>query len=272
MLTRIISAAFGISIVLIAIWIGFPGVAVLAVLAGLIGGYELNRLARPSARISDGTRMISLVAGPVVLASVGVWLATDGRINGGLMPILVAIIFALTVLLRGLATLGKSSDVESWAYWVFAAYTGVALAHAPVLIELERGRELVLFILLTTFSIDTMALFVGLLIGRHRLAPSISPKKSWEGAFAGLLGGVAMAITVDLVLNIHFTLMMAGLLGGILGVTAIFGDLYESWVKRKAGVKDSGTIIPGHGGILDRLDSVIPNLMIVYWVAVWVTL
>ncbi|MQG88515.1 MAG: CDP-archaeol synthase [SAR202 cluster bacterium] len=272
MLTRIISAAFGISIVLIAIWIGFPGVAVLAVLAGFIGGYELNRLARPSARISDGTRMISLVAGPVVLASVGVWLATDGRINGGLMPILVAIIFALTVLLRGLATLGKSSDVESWAYWVFAAYTGVALAHAPVLIELERGRELVLFILLTTFSIDTMALFVGLLIGRHRLAPSISPKKSWEGAFAGLLGGVAMAITVDLVLNIHFTLMMAGLLGGILGVTAIFGDLYESWVKRKAGVKDSGTIIPGHGGILDRLDSVIPNLMIVYWVAVWVTL
>ncbi len=272
MLTRIISAAFGISIVLIAIWIGFPGVAVLAVLAGFIGGYELNRLARPSARISDGTRMISLVAGPVVLASVGVWLATDGRINGGLMPILVAIIFALTVLLRGLATLRKSSDVESWAYWVFAAYTGVALAHAPVLIELERGRELVLFILLTTFSIDTMALFVGLLIGRHRLAPSISPKKSWEGAFAGLLGGVAMAITVDLVLNIHFTLMMAGLLGGILGVTAIFGDLYESWVKRKAGVKDSGTIIPGHGGILDRLDSVIPNLMIVYWVAVWVTL
>jgi len=272
LLTRIISAAFGISIVLIAIWIGFPGVAVLAVLAGLIGGYELNRLARPSARISDGTRMISLVAGPVVLASVGVWLATDGRINGGLMPILVAIIFALTVLLRGLATLRKSSDVESWAYWVFAAYTGVALAHAPVLIELERGRELVLFILLTTFSIDTMALFVGLLIGRHRLAPSISPKKSWEGAFAGLLGGVAMAITVDLVLNIHFTLMMAGLLGGILGVTAIFGDLYESWVKRKAGVKDSGTIIPGHGGILDRLDSVIPNLMIVYWVAVWVTL
>ena len=80
-----------------------------------------------------------------------------------------------------------------------------------------------------------------------------------------------MTILINFVFATHFSMIVAAILGGLLGVIAVAGDLYESWIKRRAEVKDSGTLIPGHGGILDRLDSVIPNIVVVYWAAVWST-
>ena len=258
--------------VLLAIWSGLPGNAVLAVIAGLIAGYELDRMMRPEGAKFGGVRMISLVAGPVILSALGTWLVSEQRLSGDHFPIALAVIFGLTLLLRGTATLGRSGDAASWVYWVFAFYVGIALAHAPGLVDFEQGRELILLAILTTFAIDSVALFVGVTIGRHRLAPNISPKKSWEGAIGGVVGGVIAAIVIDLAFDTRFSLATAGVLGAVLGVTAVRGDLYESWIKRRADVKDSGTIIPGHGGILDRLDSVIPNIAVVYWAAVWSSL
>jgi phosphatidate cytidylyltransferase len=261
-------------VVLLAIWLGLPGIAILAIAAGVIGGAELDRMMRPEGKRSGSIRIVSLIMAPAALAAVGTWLVSNGRINGEQLPITLAIIFTLALLVRGTATLGRSSserNASDWVYWVFAAYVGLALAHAPVLVELDQGRELILLAILTTFAIDSIALFVGLSIGRRRLAPTISPKKSWEGAIGGVVGGIAAAIAIDAAFDIPFATLTAGILGAVLGVSAVVGDLYESWIKRQAGVKDSGALIPGHGGILDRLDSVIPNLAVVYWAAVWST-
>ena len=269
---RVISAAVGIPVVLLAIWLELPGVAALTIIAGLIGGFELDRMMRPGASRTGSSRIVSLVMGPALLASIAAWMVDDGRLSGDQMPIFLAIVFALAVFVRGTATLGRSSsgrNPNEWVYWVFAAYVGIALAHAPVLVSLDQGRELILLAILTTFAVDSVALFIGVSIGRHRLAPSISPKKSWEGAVGGVLGGVIAAIAIDAAFEIPFSVVTAGILGAVLGVTGVVGDLYESWIKRRADVKDSGTLIPGHGGILDRLDSVIPNLAVVYWAAVW---
>jgi phosphatidate cytidylyltransferase len=269
---RIASASVGIPVVLFAIWLGLPGIAILTIIAGAIGGYELDRMMRPEGSRSGSVRMISLVMGPAVLATAATLMLSEGRFSGDLLPITIAIIFSLTLLLRGTATLGRSSSsrkASDWPYWLFAAYVGLALAHAPTLVEVNHGRELILLAILTTFAIDSAALFVGVSIGRHRLAPKISPKKSWEGAVGGVVGGVIAAIAIDVAFDIPFTTLTAGILGAILGVSGVVGDLYESWIKRRAEVKDSGTLIPGHGGILDRLDSVIPNLAVVYWAAVW---
>ena len=272
---RIISAIVGIPVVLLAIWLGLPGIAILSVIAGAIGGHELDRMMRPDGSTYGSVRMVSLVMGPALLAVVATWMVSEGRITGDHVPITIAIIFTLAMLLRGTVTLRRSSSngkASDWAYWVFAAYVGLSLAHAPVLVELDQGRELILLAIITTFVIDSAALFVGLLIGRRKLALKISPKKSWEGAIGGVLGGIVAAIAIDSALDIPLTTLSAGILGAVLGVSGVVGDLYESWIKRRAGVKDSGALIPGHGGILDRLDSVMPNLAIVYWAVIWSTL
>ena len=267
---RIMSASVGIPLVLLSKWAGFPGVVALATVAGLIAGVEIHLMMSPGSHYSSSVRTVSIVMGPTVLAAMSSWMARNDRISGEQLPVTLVFIFTLALLLRGIASLRRTSSRSSdWVFWVFAAYVGLTLAHAPLLIGLDSGRELIFMAIITTFLVDTSAMLVGAYAGRSRLAPTISPKKSWEGAIAGVVAGVLAAIVIDAALGISFTTFTAAILGGVLAVTAILGDLYESWIKRRAGVKDSGKLIPGHGGILDRLDSVIPCLMVVYWTAVW---
>ncbi len=130
------------------------------------------------------------------------------------------------------------------------------------------GRKILLFALVITWAADTAAYFVGRAIGKHPLAPHISPKKTWEGSIGGMLGSllVAYAFTFWIKIPLHHLFLMAAL-GNIAGQ---MGDLLESACKRSAGVKDSGGLLPGHGGILDRIDALILCIPVIWYYLVLV--
>ena len=118
-----------------------------------------------------------------------------------------------------------------------------------------------------TFTVDTGAYFIGSLIGRHKLAPTISPKKTWEGAVGGLAGGLLAVGVLSPVLDLGLNPWAIVAFGLALGLAAEAGDLLESWMKRGMGIKDSSGLLPGHGGLLDRLDSIAGVAPVVYLVA-----
>ncbi len=145
----------------------------------------------------------------------------------------------------------------------FAAHAYIAFPIALMQGILTLGHEVVLLEMFVLIWLsDTGAFIVGSLLGRHKLFPRLSPKKSWEGFFGGVIFCVGAAIAMHCLLNqsLHFTdsglLIMIGL-GIIVPVFATWGDLVESMIKRAVGVKDSGSILPGHGGMLDRIDSLL---------------
>ena len=138
----------------------------------------------------------------------------------------------------------------------------------PLLWKQEDGPALVVFLMLAVWSGDIAALYIGRAFGRHKLAPRLSPGKTWEGSIASILGSLAAAgllLVVSDRLTAHGSLLLhiaepiwqTLVLAAILNLAAQFGDLLESAVKRGAGVKDSGTMLPGHGGILDRIDALL---------------
>jgi len=142
------------------------------------------------------------------------------------------------------------------------------LTLVPLLWKQEDGPALVLFLMVCVWSGDIAALYVGKAFGKHKLAPRLSPGKTWEGSIASIVGSIATAGLViwigdlltargNLILHITEPIWQTLVLAAILNVAAQLGDLLESAVKRGAGVKDSGTMLPGHGGILDRIDALL---------------
>ncbi len=147
----------------------------------------------------------------------------------------------------------KPYRVQAWGL----VYIGLLGSTLVLTRDVENGREWVFLGLLSTFAVDTGAYAVGRLIGRHKLAPRISPKKTWEGAVGGYVVGVAAVLALNAAFGtgvgtptmLHFALLMP--------IVSQAGDLFESWMKRRMGVKDASGLLPGHGGFLDRLDSIL---------------
>lgn len=132
-----------------------------------------------------------------------------------------------------------------------------------VLKDTSLGPVLLIFALFIVIAVDVGAYFVGRYLGRVRLIPRVSPNKTWEGLIGGLVLAIIVAFIYGYARHLYWANMVElGVLALITGIFAVIGDLYESMQKRQAGVKDSGNILPGHGGILDRLDSVIAALPI----------
>ena len=130
---------------------------------------------------------------------------------------------------------------------------------------LDSGRDWVFLALFITFASDTTAFFAGRAWGKHRLAPRISPRKTWEGAVAGVLGAIIASLALVIFFNLPLSHWQAGLLGLLVSVFGQLGDLAESLFKRNMGVKESGKLLPGHGGALDRIDSVVFASVVAYY-------
>ena len=134
----------------------------------------------------------------------------------------------------------------------------------------EQGPAILLFVLVITWVGDTAAYFVGRAMGKHKLAPVLSPNKSWEGSIASILGAMLVALGFSKWLNVPLPHLLA--MAAVGNVAGQAGDLLESAYKRSAGVKDSGSLLPGHGGVLDRIDALILAIPVVWYYWIWIYL
>jgi phosphatidate cytidylyltransferase len=255
--TRALSALLLIPPLVIALVIGVPAIAAVLALVALLAGLEVFRLLKAAGYPSlslfgtalavtivleaafrpTGDKGILLVAVGTVLAGVGAMARPDPR--DGLVVWFTTVFGALYV---GLI-----------AFVLYVANTGPAIPAGSAFSALSSGQGWIVLLVLGVWSYDTGAYMVGRQIGRHKFMTHISPAKSVEGLVGGL---VATTLVTCLLLAGLGQAWVGGLvLGPLLGLSAQAGDLAESMLKRAAGSKDSGTLIPGHGGILDRIDS-----------------
>ncbi len=258
---RLATAAVGIPALLLVIWLGgAPYVAAAAAILAL-GAYELAHAAGMRHR-DPLTWCAALGAAALALA------AARGQ---GAIILCVTGLLALTLLIEVL----RADVPQGFARWAAAMgaalYPGVLGSHVVLLRQATDGRDWVLLMLLTTFATDTGAYAVGRLVGGPKLAPRISPGKTVAGALGGLASGTLAAAALAALLNLERPVGLTVALGAAVAVAGQLGDLAESLLKRSLGVKDLGRLFPGHGGAMDRLDSVLFTAPVVYWVVQWIS-
>lgn len=247
LLSRVAVAAAGLPIVLGSAYLGGWFLFSVAVLAALGALHELYRLARP-------LRPLVLAGyGGAAAALVGATLGGPVWMLGGfLLSLVLSLLFAAVAETRQSTTVAVATTVLG------AAWVGLGLGHLLLIRDLPaEGQNAVFAVLLTVFVADTFAYVGGRIAGRHKMTPVVSPGKTWEGFAAGVVGGV-LTTWVWLYEESLFTEQWrAFALGGAIVLAAAFGDIFESMVKRDLGVKDSGRLLLGHGGMLDRVDSLL---------------
>ncbi|OAG27140.1 phosphatidate cytidylyltransferase [Thermodesulfatator autotrophicus] len=229
--------------------------ALLALAAALVGWHEYTQMARLSSPV--------IVLGGLALAGSFLSIYFFQALAPG---------FWLGFFLISLYYLKNYRQREDQQSFLFSlagyAYVFLGFSHLYLVLTLTQGRLWFLVLIATIFGTDTGAYYTGRTIGKHKLSPIISPKKTWEGAF----GGTALGITLATGLGYAFGLASSGFivpLAFLASVVGQMGDLIESIIKRGFGVKDSGSLLPGHGGILDRVDALIFAAPLFYWLIIW---
>jgi phosphatidate cytidylyltransferase len=267
---RVVTAAVGVPLIILAIWFGDPWITLFIAAAALAGTYEFYHIA------NFDRREPLLYLG--LLWTLALVLSPHYR-NPNLLPIVVTaamLVSLICLLLRQ----SREKAFHQWAWTIVGAlYVGWMLSYWLNLRGLEDGRNWVYLAMLTTFANDTGAYFIGRARGKRKLAPRISPSKTWEGAVGGLICAILAATVIAMILRLisvelgtpfAFTYWQVIALGFLVGLFAQLGDLVESLLKRNMGVKESGNLLPGHGGVLDRFDSLIFVGAVVYYYVLWV--
>jgi phosphatidate cytidylyltransferase len=248
LISRVLVGVIGLPLVLGLVWLGGWWLTGLVLVAGLVAVHEYVTVARPLRPLAPALYLG--VAFALILAQTSgvVWML------GGM---LATYVFAFAA--SALAKTRAPSTVAIGATILGAGWIGFGLGHLILLRDFhEHGRLLAFTILLTVWAADTFAYFGGKLLGRHKLAPTLSPGKTWEGFVVGSLGGVFVSfVALYDTRSTYLTIWEAVVLGIVVVLAAAAGDLFESALKRDMEVKDTGRLLGGHGGILDRVDSLL---------------
>jgi phosphatidate cytidylyltransferase len=247
-LSRILVAAVLLPLVIGVAYLGGWWLFALGLVGGLLALHELYTMARELRPL--------VIAGYLgfILALLGLQLGGLAWMLGGM---LTTLLFSFVVF--GLSHVRPSATASFGVTVLGVVWVGVGIGFLLLVRDVpEHGFWAVMAVLFAVFAADTAAFFVGRSLGRHKLAPAISPGKTWEGLVGGVVAAMVAAFVIlyndrDEFLSIPEML----LLGGAVAIASVLGDLFESAVKRDLGIKDSGTLLGGHGGMLDRLDALL---------------
>jgi phosphatidate cytidylyltransferase len=270
---RVLSAVIFVPILFASIWFGNPWFSIVVAVAAILGILEFysmvsSREWRPLT--SFGTLWtLFLIFNAYYTPKYG----SDNTyiiVTSVLIGLAIALSLVWTLFLRS----SRGKVMASWAASVTGIfYMGWLLSYWVLIMNSYggawNGRDWVLLALFSTFAVDTSAYFAGRTWGRHKMAPTVSPGKTWEGAAGGLVGAIAAVIILALLLDTGISYSEMVILGVLIAVFAQLGDLAESKLKRNMGVKEASNLIPGHGGILDRLDSIVFTGVVVYYCLRW---
>jgi phosphatidate cytidylyltransferase len=270
---RIITALWFAPLLVIVVWFGRePGFTALMVTFGILAALEFYRMVAIS-KAPPFTYFGLIWTAFFILSRNSELLSTlEPHFNLGLLTPLLLTSAVVLPLIGLLSRRQKEGAFATWA-WTIAGilYVGWLLSYLVALRGLDAGRNWVFFALFITWASDTTAFFIGRRFGRHKLAPNISPGKTWEGTIGGIVGAIIMSILFFSPTPFHLPLVywQAIVLSILVSIFGQVGDLVESLLKRNMGVKDSGKLMPGHGGILDRMDSIIFAGIVVYYYVIW---
>lgn len=270
LLQRVAVAVVGIPVIVGLVILGGPVYTIVAGAVLAFAALEFYAATDPASggqpRSLTNQRLLGLMGAAGVALLVA---AADNGFEWWLRALaLVVILPFLPPILSGDTTGG----LRDWSWTVGGIlYLGFLGSHFVFLRDAPNGRDWVLLALFATYAADTAAYFVGRLFGRARIAPAISPGKTLEGTLAGIAGGFGAVILLNWLLDAGAGAEIIGL-AVLLPIVAVVGDLAESLIKRGAGLKDSSQLIPGHGGVLDRLDSLLFTIPLVYYYLTWIVL
>ena len=256
---RLLVALCGIPILVAAVFFGDPWYMLLVLAVTLAGAWEFVRLASAA----DGDPFAPLIYISAAFFVLDAWWKSNAAplILAG--TIFLSLAWSVFRFRRGRAAVG-------WLWTLGGGlYVGWLMSHYIWLRDLPLGPSWVLLALFGTFLNDTGAYSVGRLMGRHKLAPEISPGKTWEGAVGGLIAATLGTPVLVVALGLPQSWAIWAL-GCVVSLAAQVGDLAESTIKRTAEVKDASGLVPGHGGVLDRLDSLVFVGPLVYYYLLWV--